>query len=1101
MNPEQNAPRKRFSALAVWGMSFGCCVGWGAFVMPGTTFLPLSGPLGTLIGLFLGMVCLLVVAANYHFLAAGQSRDAEGPEGGGSFSYVREALGEDHGFLCAWFLWLAYAAIVCANATAFALLVRRFGSDALKAGLHYTVAGYDVWLGEVLFTCAVVAFFGCLCLWRNRWAVRLNTALALVLAGGIAWMFADVFADSGGLAGLAPAFAPDSGAAFQIFGALALAPWAFVGFEAVSHVTGEISFPRRRIVWAVVPALLAACAAYAALVAVGAAPLVREGWASWAGARAAGARGGMPGMPVFAVVAEHMGHAGTAVLAASVLAAVGTGVMGFTVALSRLTCALAEQGILPACLARRTERGIPRGAILLIMAVAAAMSFAGRAAIGWIVDASSVCASIVYAYVSAGAFVQARRAGDRRHAALGLAGTAIGCVFFLFVSVPNLWSIGSLATESYCLFAVWGILGICFFLQVLRRDRAGRFGHSALVWLIMLFFIFTSSHLWMRHEAQESAVAIMAQAERHFNVQKGTPDDAFLEWQVASFSQHLVRDSALQLFLVGLIIAVIFGMYWLMRSRWSQVELKRIQAEEASRLKSGFLSSMSHDFRTPMNAVIGFTNLALARHDVPTIHAYLHKINLSSSHMLSLVNNVLEMSQLEGGRVELHPSPVNVPELLRSLHVMLLGQVAAKRHTLDVNALGVRHENILCDKLRLTQILLNVCGNAIKFTPPGGHVEVNLRETGADEEQGTASYEIRVKDNGVGMSKEFLERNFQAFEREGGDAEQKLGGTGLGMAVTMSLVSLMGGTVRVESELGAGTEVILCFTFRTVQAAQDDAGASFDASGIRALVADDDANACEALVGHLQAMGAAAEWTMSGHEAIRRFEEALDRGEPFDVCILEWRMRDMSGVDAAREISALAARAGRRIGLVMATAYDLEKVRQAAEGTDVAAICAKPVFASDLRRALALAAGGQGGSGTCGAPAENLDFTGKRVLLVDDLEVNREIAAAVLAVNGFEVDEAEDGVQAVRMVEQAEAGRYDVVLMDLQMPNMNGFEATRAIRALADPAKARVPVVALSANACEDDVRAGREAGMNGHLAKPIDMEKVFAMLRQVVGS
>ncbi|MBO4296848.1 MAG: amino acid permease, partial [Desulfovibrio sp.] len=836
---------------------------------------------------------------------------------------------------------------------------------------------------------------------------------------------------------------------------------------------------------------------------VAAVPLVKEGWQAWASAKASGdgaGMSGMAGMPVFGVVAEHMGVWGMALLAASVLAAVGTAVTGFTIALSRLSCSLAEHGVLPGWFGLRTERGIPRSAILFLMAVSIAAACTGRTTIGWVVDVSSVCASIVYAYVSGAAFVQARREGDGLHEAIGLAGTAIGCAFFFFVSMPSVWSIGDLATESYCLFAAWGILGICFFLSVLSRDREGRFGRSALVWLFMLFFIFTASHLWIRQEAHESALGILAQTAEHFHVQQGTPDEAFIGEQVEAFSQHLVRDSALQMSLVALIIAVVFGMYWLMRARWSQVETRRIQAEEASRLKSGFLSSMSHDFRTPMNAVIGFTNLALSKHDVPTIHAYLHKINLSSSHMLSLINNVLEMSQLEGGRVELHLSPVNIPELMRAFHVMLLGQVAAKRHTVDVNAIGVRHENILCDRLRLSQILINICGNAIKFTPPGGHVEVNIRELDPEGSADEASFEVRVKDNGVGMSKEFLARNFQAFEREGGDAEQKLGGTGLGMAVTMNLIALMQGTVRVESEPGKGTEFILGFRFRTAGEDESQASEPFDASGLKVLVADDDSNACRALIGHLEAMGASAEWTMSGHEAIQRFDEAQSRNAPFDACILEWRMRDMSGVDAAREMAAKAASAGRGVGLVIVTAYDIERVREASEGTGVAAICAKPVFASELRRALAKALGGQSGQAE-ESGGEDVDFTGRRVLLVDDIEVNREIAAAVLAMNGFEVDEAEDGVQALAKVEQAEAGRYDVVLMDLQMPNMDGFEATRAIRALADRAKAQVPVVALSANSSDEDIQTGREAGMNGHLAKPIDMDKLFALLRQVIGA
>ncbi|WP_297670245.1 amino acid permease [uncultured Desulfovibrio sp.] len=1104
---EQLVPRKRFSPLAIWAMSFGCAVGWGAFVMPGTTFLPMAGPLGSSLALLLGGLAMMVIAANYHFMAQRHS----GP--GGAFGYVRAVLGADHAFLCAWFLWLVYAAVSWANASAFVLLVRNFFGDALQFGFHYTLAGYDIHMGEVLLSAAVIVGAGLLCMLRNRTAVALNTALAVALLAGSVGCFAVISNGLDSLAELAPPFMPGRSAAFQIFNVLALAPWAYVGFEAVSHVTGEMTCCRRSLFWLMAAGVLAAVFAYVALILVAAMPL--QGLADWGdyatwteAATPSGGQARMVDLPVFKAVAQYLGPTGMKVLGLAIIGGVGTGMVGCYIALSRLTCAMADDGILPRWFARRTERNIPRNALLFIMGASLLVSFTGRTAIGWIVDINSICATIAYTYVSVCAFSLARREGSRLFRATGAAGILLGIAFCIFTALPNIWSIGSLPTESYFIFSLWGVLGFVFFLNVFRRDTSERYGRSTFVWLVMLFFIFVSSLMWMRQEVHETSSVMVARvseyhaqragaaqvSERHAPSDKVHDVNAFLQDAMDTFSRGLVKHSLIQMLLIMVSIGVVFAVYSLMHTRRRQVELEKLKAEEVSRSKSAFLSNMSHDIRTPMNAIIGFTDLALTKTDIAAVHDYLHKIKLSSNHLLSLINDVLEMSRIESGKVELQPAPVSIPELLHNLSTIIIGQVEAKQHELDINALNVRNENVLCDKLRLNQILLNLLSNAIKYTPAGGRISVSIRQLSAAG--GCADYELRVKDNGLGMSREFAAHIFESFTREQTDDVNKIQGTGLGMAITKHLVDIMGGTIRVETEKGKGSEFILNFRFPV---AEQDAAAADTAAlkHVHALVADDDYTACEAITDMLSDMGVRAEWTMSGKEALLRHANAKNRNDPFTLCIIDWKMPDMSGVHVAREITAAAG--ATPPAMVLVTAYDWLNIRDEAAAAGVRAFCNKPVFASELRAAILAALGGQEQKKGKEDAAEVVDFSGRRVLLVDDMEVNREIGAAMLTMSGIEVEQATDGAEAVAMVEKAEPGHYDVVLMDVQMPKMNGYEATRAIRALADEGRAGVPIVAMTANAFDEDRQAALDAGMNGHLAKPIDMEKLFAMLREIL--
>ncbi|MBQ9205894.1 MAG: response regulator [Treponema sp.] len=522
------------------------------------------------------------------------------------------------------------------------------------------------------------------------------------------------------------------------------------------------------------------------------------------------------------------------------------------------------------------------------------------------------------------------------------------------------------------------------------------------------------------------------------------------------------------------------------------------QAQYASEAKTSFLSNMSHDIRTPMNAIIGFTNLAIQNEgDAAKIHEYLGKIQVSSNHLLSLINDVLEMSRIESGKIELEEQPCNLADILHDLNTIIIAQVESKQQELHMDALNVTDENILCDRLRLNQVLLNLLSNAVKYTPNGGKISVRIAQKNHEyAPDGFGSYEIRVKDNGIGMSHEFSEHLFEAFTREKTSTVSGIQGTGLGMAITKKIVDLMGGTITVQTEKDKGTEFIVNVNFR-LQGEKAKPQKIVELHNIRALVVDDDFDTCDSTTKMLASLGLRAEWTLSGKEAVLRAKQAKEMNDPYGVFIIDWRLDDLNGIEVTRRISA---DDGKGTPILLMTAYDWPSIKDEAERAGVNAFCNKPLFMSELHRSLQRVIGNAESEKEEKAEKEEaVSFEGKRLLLVDDMDVNREIAAAVLEMHNFVVEQAVDGEQAVSMVEKAAAGHYDAVLMDIQMPKMNGYEATAAIRSLADTEKASVPIIAMTANAFDEDRKHALAAGMNAHIAKPIDEAKVVAVLEKIL--
>ena len=513
-------------------------------------------------------------------------------------------------------------------------------------------------------------------------------------------------------------------------------------------------------------------------------------------------------------------------------------------------------------------------------------------------------------------------------------------------------------------------------------------------------------------------------------------------------------------------------------------------AQSANRAKTVFLNNMSHDIRTPMNAIIGFTCLAASHIDnKELVKDYLNKITQSSSHLLSLINDVLDMSRIESGKMNLDEKPEDISEMIHTLRDIVQADIHSKQIDFYVDVVDVTDEEIICDKLRMNQVLLNILSNAIKYTPAGGMVSMRIKETSV-RNSGYGTYEFTIKDNGMGMDKEFLETIYDPFTRVKSSTVSGIQGTGLGMAIAKNIIGMMGGDIQIKSEPGKGTEVKLTIDFK-LQNKSKETIVIPELSGIRGLVIDDDINTCISVANMLRDIGMRDEWCTSGKEAVLRAAEASRRGDSFRVYIIDWLMPDMNGIETSRRIRKAI---GDDTPIIVLTAYDWSDIEEEAKSAGITAFVSKPLFPSDLHKVLSECLGK-----TRTDPEQdpvNVDFTGRKLLIVEDNEINREIATELLEESGFIVDVAEDGDIAVEKMKKAEKGDYDLVLMDIQMPRMDGFEATKAIRALESDIS-DIPILAMTANAFEEDRKNALEAGMNEHIAKPINIKMLKKILEK----
>ena len=912
------------SALDVWAIAFGCMVGWGAFVMPGSTFLPVAGPAGTLISMAIGLAVMLVIGASISYLMK------RSPRPGGVYSFTKEAFGRDHAFLCSWFLCLSYLTIVFLNGTALFLVIRTLLGASAHRGYSYTIAGNVVYFNEVAVSIIALVGIGLLFIVAKSVLRRVATVLGVALFLGalvttivcLPHAFSHDILTSFGY--------QDVNRGFAVFSLVILAPWAFVGFEVVTLDIAHFKFSVRKSGQVIFCAIVMASLVYTAmaLVSVSAIP---DGYASWSAYIAdLGNLHGISSLPTFYAARTYMGSYGLVVICITALAAILTGIIGAYRAITHVLAIMAEDRILSEKFTKTTY------SISFIMVLSIIISFLGRNTLNWFVDLTSFGAIVAYGYASAAAYKIARTEGNYKIIITGLLGTLISLVFGVVQIVPNLVALDTMGSEAFLLLSLWCLLGFVFYWQTLKRSSLAEHSGMSISGVVLFALLVYGALMWLGKLLAEKR-------------------------NLGDMHSSLVVGGGIAMFIIFVGMIVMLYIQSLIRTMHETTEREKIRTVEGNLAKSQFLFNMSHDIRTPMNAIIGYTTLALKEPDY-MLRGYLTKIDKSSHQLLTLLNDILEMSRIENGGIELEFNPMDLCMAIEDAGEQFAEQMRRKRIAFAVHSSQIRNRYVWCDKKNLNRILLNLISNAYKFTPSGGTVNASIYEKGSgDGEYG--SYEIRVQDSGIGMSKEFVSKMFTAFERERTSTESGVDGSGLGLAITKSIVDLMGGTIEVFTSPGRGTDIIIHVKFR--------------------LASEKD------------------------------------------------MMNEKELLSASAEVQ--------------------------------------------------------------------VDFTGKRVLLVEDNAVNLEIAQMLLEQMGLGVETAENGKIAVEKVAASEPGHFDAILMDIQMPVMDGYAATREIRALPEPKLANIPILAMTANAFPEDVKAAKDAGMQAHIAKPIDVDALKRELAVVL--
>ena len=913
------------SRLDVFAMAVGVMVGWGAFVLPGTTFLPVAGPAGTIIALVIGVLIMLVVVTNFTYLME------RSPRTGGVYSYTKMAFGRDHAFLSSWFLCLSYLTIVFLNGTALFVVVRTVGYGVMDNGIHYTIAGNEIYLIEVLVSAFAFAIVGILFVNARPFLQKLYSVLAFILLIGV--LITAVVCIPHALSGKVTGDFGTKGLnkAYAVFTIVILAPWAFVGFDTVSFDTAHFIFPLNRTRKILFASILAAGLIYIAMAIVGVS-FVPDGYSSW-GAYLSDLDqiSGVTSVPTFNAAKAYMGSAGLWIIAITALAAIFTGIIGAYRAAMRILSTMAEDRILSERFAETQT------SILFIMVISVALSMLGRNTLNWFVDLTSFGAIVGFGYTCAAAYKTAKAENNRAIMACGMAGGIISAAFGVVQLIPRLTAMEAMGSEAFLLLALWCLLGFLFYLRTVNETTLAEFTGMSTSGIVLFALLLYSALMWIAKRLSASGSEAVEETLTHSGI-----------------------------VLMLLIFAGLAAMMYIqnkIRKKHEVIEREKIRAVESNLARSQFLFNISHDIRTPMNAIIGYTNLALKENDPSTMHEFLTKIDTSSHHLLTLINDILEMSRIENGSIELEYVPTDLSALFGEMRELFSDQMEQKGLDFAVHASQIQNRFVWCDKKNLTRVLLNVLSNAYKFTPAGGTINMSLLETGSAD-NGYGSYEMRIQDSGIGMSKDFVERVFTAFERERTSTDSGVDGTGLGLAITKSIVDLMGGTIEVHSSPGSGTEIVIRVQFQIA-------------------------------------------------------EEA-----------------------------------------------DIPKEELASTDDDGEA---------------------------------SVDFSQKRLLLVEDNMVNMEIANMILTQLGFTVETAENGQIAVDRVAASEPGYYDLILMDIQMPVMDGYTATRTIRSLENEALASIPIVAMTANAFAEDVQAAKDSGMQAHIAKPVDIAILTRTLKEIL--
>ena len=933
-----SAEQKKYLGITgAWALAFGCSVGWGSFVMPGTTFLPIAGPIGTALGLTLGGLVMLILAVNYHYLMNRY------PDEGGTYTYTKKTFGYDHGFLGAWFLILTYTAIIWANATALPLIARTILGETFQFGYLYDIAGYSIYVGELILAIGALVLAAIICMFRRTASIT-QIIMAALLFVGVIICFA---AASGrmGTSGYTPAFAPKRNPVGGTFTIFALAPWAFVGFESISHSAAESKFSLNKSFRILTASVIASTIIYVLLVLM-AVTALPDGCTSWTDYISnLDSFSGIASQPTFHAAYTALGNTGSIILGFAALGGIFTGLIGNYIALSRLIDSLSEDGLVPGWIGEKKDF-VPRRAIIAIMIVSTIFPFLGRTAISWIVDVTTVGATIAYALASASAWKTAERENNKKYKIFGLIGMVVSVLFALEFLIPNIISISTLSTESYLILSLWSICGFLYFRIFLRLDHQRRMGKSIVSWVVLMGLIIFTSSVWMDQ----------------------TVDKALIKYQndILKVDRAMRTASLIQIMLIVISLAILLNIYGIMQKREKAIEVEKARAEENSRAKSSFLSNMSHEIRTPMNAIIGLKNLALRDPDItPHTRDYLEKIGSSANHLLGLINDILDMSRIESGRVIVKEEEFSFEEFLNQINIIISGQCQDKHLKYDCNIIGEVEDYYIGDDLKLKQVLINILGNSVKFTDSPGNVMLTVEQISEMDE--TCRLQFVMQDTGIGMDPEFIPKLFENFSQEDISNTNKYGGSGLGMAISKNLVEMMDGDIEVESQKGKGTK--------------------FTVTVPLAKVIKDSSE-----------------------------EKHIDNSE-------------------------------------------------------------KPLSEKEIEDVL----------------------SGKRILIAEDVDQNAEILADILEIEDVLSERAPNGEEAVNMFSNSGEGFYSAILMDVRMPVMDGLDATKSIRKLEHPDAKTIPIIAMTANVFDEDVERSMEVGMDAHLSKPVEPDKLFETMARLI--
>lgn len=577
----------------------------------------------------------------------------------------------------------------------------------------------------------------------------------------------------------------------------------------------------------------------------------------------------------------------------------------------------------------------------------------------------------------------------------------------------------------------------------------------------------------------------------------------YSEWYLVSVMPYSILDDAInnlssqRIFMtllscasVLIILILIFLRYFsITRSQVRELETARQAALEANKAKSEFLANMSHDIRTPMNAIVGMTAIATAHiDDRKQVQNCLRKITLSSKHLLGLINDVLDMSKIESGKLTLTTEQISLKEVVEGIVNIVQPQVKTKKQTFDIHVEDISTENVWCDGIRLNQVLLNLLSNATKYTPEGGSIQLSLSEEESPKGENYVRIHIKVKDNGIGMSPDFLKKIYESYSRADGARIHKTEGAGLGMTITKHIVDAMEGAIDIKSEIDKGTEFLLTFDFEKAAAVEMD----MVLPSWNMLVVDDDELLCETATDALKSIGIKAEWTLSGEKAIELVIQHHKKRDDYQIILLDWKLPDINGIQVAREIRR---NLGDEVPILLISAYDWSEFEAEAREAGISGFISKPLFKSTLYHALRQYMGIETEDDQI--LNQNIDLSGRRILLAEDNELNWEVAKELLSDLGVELDWAEDGQICLDKFQNSPEGYYDAILMDIRMPHMTGYEATKAIRGINHPDALSIPIIAMSADAFSDDIQHCLGCGMNAHIAKPIDVIELTRLLKR----